>query len=92
MLEVGKLYQCKDYLLLYPDPDTAARAMCIALDHAPASDAAHWSTLLGKPVFYTEKNIPLLVLNSKEKYIEVLAGDKTGWIVCNKWLKIKEIK
>ena len=92
MLEVGKLYRCeKYYLLLYPDPDTAALGHYVAVDGAPASDAAQWSNQLGKPVRYADKNTPLLVLNSKDKCVEVLAGDKTGWIVCNKWLNIKEI-
>ena len=44
----------------------------------------------GKPVSYTEKNIPLLVLQNKEEYVEVLVEDKKGWIICEDWL-IKEI-
>lgn len=81
MLEVGKLYVCEEYhLMLYPDPDTAADgASAVA-----AQDREQVSS-------YTEKNIPLLVLNSKDKCVEVLAGDKKGWIVCRHWLKIKEI-
>ena len=94
-LEVGKLYQCKDYfLLLYPDPDTAALGHYVAVDAAladPEQIAAHWSNQLGKPVRYVDKNIPILVLNSKEKFYEVLAGDRKGWIICEDRLNIKEI-
>lgn len=41
----------------------------------------------GMPVFFIEKNIPLLVLNSKEKYIEVLAGERKGWIIFKNCIK-----
>jgi hypothetical protein len=104
MLKVGKLYQCKDYFLMfYPDPETAAIALAAggaaavrAAARRPGAAAfsdAFWSNRLGKPVFYIEKNIPFLVLNSKEKFyeVEVLVGDRKGWIICEDWLNIKEI-
>ena len=95
MLEVGKLYICEKYhLLFYPDPDTAdfavAPAACPA-DAFASAVVAFWSERLGKPVSCVEKNIPLLVLNNKEEYVEVLAGDREGWIIYRDWLKIKEI-
>ena len=97
MLEVGKLYTCEKYcLMLYPDPETADVRSALeaggrsALDAAAAS-AAYWSKRFGKPISYAEKNIPLLVLNNEEKYVEVLAGDKKGWIIDQDWLEIKEI-
>lgn len=92
-LEVGKLYICQEYfLMLYPDQEAAAAAaapapMLVLLLGA----AAYWSKRFGKPVSYAEKNIPLLILNNKEKYVEVLAGDRKGWIICEDWLNIKEI-
>lgn len=86
--------------MFYTDPKTAAIAAAAAAAIAaaarnaastfPAPDA-FWSNRLGKPVFYIEKNIPLLVLNSKEKFYEVLAGDRKGWIIYEDWLNIKEI-
>ena len=94
MLEVGKLYLCEDYsLLLYPDPETAAAAgLTLATAATPADAAgAYWTRKLGKSVSYTDKNIPLLSLNNKEKYVEVLAGDRKGWIIIEDWLGIKEI-
>jgi hypothetical protein len=107
MLQVGKLYICEEYfLLLYPDqeaavppagcaPSRAASAPGAVKSCAPpgsaAARAAYWSIRLGKPVLYTEKNIPILVLNSKEKFYEVLAGDRKGWIIYQDWLELKEI-
>lgn len=96
MLEVGKLYVCEEYfLLLFPDQETVGAAYAHN-DRSAAADfgyaAAYWSNRFGKPVFYIKKNIPLLVLNSKENFSEVLAGDRKGWIVYQDWLKIKEIE
>jgi len=94
MIEVGKLYSCPEYfLLLYPDKDTAAprpHAAVEALDHA-AAVAAYWTRELGKPVSSCDPETPLLVLSIKEEYIEVLAGDKKGWIINMDWLELKEI-
>ena len=95
MFKVGKLYLCEQYyLLLYPDPEAVAdyeRSTAAAAHAAAAADAAYWTRKLGKPVLYAKKNIPLLILNNKEKYVEVLAGDKKGWIIFEGWLGIKEI-
>ena len=99
MLEVGKLYICEYFLLLYPDWVAAADAVAAAAapaaarraGAAAAADAAYWSKRLEKPVYYTEKNIPLLVLNNKKEYVEVLVEEKVGWIMVDDWLGIKEI-
>ena len=103
MLEVGKLYICEEYfLLLYPDQEAAATAFAspVPTPHSAATNAAestaagqstYWTRKLGKSVLYAKKNIPILVLNSKEKFYEVLAGDRKGWIIVEDWLGIKEI-
>jgi hypothetical protein len=94
MLKVGKLYHCEEYhLLLFPDPDTAAAAAAAtaAAGAGAAARAAYWSKRFGKPVSYADKNIPILALYNKEEYVEVLAGDKTGWIIYKDYLNIKEI-
>ena len=103
MLEVGKLYLCEGYfLLLYPDPETAiiaaartsaATAAAVVPTNVATAEglATYWSNRFKKPVYYTEKKVPLLVLNNKEEYIEVLAGDRKGWIIYQDWLGIKEI-
>ena len=94
MLKVGKLYHCEQcHLMLYPDQETAAEDELggyIEELHVEV-DAAYWSEQFGKPVSYTEKNIPLLVLDSKEKFYEVLIEDKKGWIIFKDWLEIREI-
>jgi len=95
MIEVGKLYSCSEYfLMLYPDKDTAvvgrgeagevARAAAVAV-------AAYWTRELGKPVSYCYPETPLLVLSVDKKYVEVLAGDRKGWIINEDWLELKEI-
>jgi hypothetical protein len=97
-LEVGKLYSCSKYLLLYPDRETAAptapaghRDASAAEPASAAFTAAYWTRELGKPVNYCNPLAPLLVLSVKEQYIEVLAGDQKGWIIYRDWLDIKEI-
>jgi hypothetical protein len=97
MLKVGKLYSCPAYyLFLYPDKDTAAAGGEHPLEQRQrvglfAGEAAYWSRKSGKPVSYCNPLTPLLVLSVKEKYIEVLAGDKKGWIINEDWLELKKI-
>jgi hypothetical protein len=102
MLEVGKLYSCSEYFLMfYPDKDTAAAASAAlattATDAgttapAAAAYASAWTMELGKPVSYCYPLTPLLVLSVDKKYVEVLAGDRKGWIINEDWLEIKEIR
>ena len=91
-LEVGKLYSCSEYfLLLFPDKEAATCTVSTAAIDA-AAYASAWNRKLGKPVSYCNPKTPLLVLSVKEKYIEVLAGDKRGWIINMDWLEIKDIR
>lgn len=91
MIEVGKLYSCSEYfLLLYPDKDTATCTASTAASRATAYASA-WTRELGKSVGYCDPETPLLVLSVKEQYIEVLAGDKVGWIINEDWLNIGEL-
>jgi hypothetical protein len=94
-IEVGKRYSCSEYFLMfYPDKDTAGayHGVCATDARADAvAVAAYWTRELGKPVSYCNPLTPLLVLSVNEKYVEVLAQDKRGWIINEDWLKIKEI-
>lgn len=100
-LEIGKLYSCSKYfLLLYPDKEAAEAARVLAdLDrwNAPAGVVEHvavadyWTKKLQKPVIYCNPETPLLILSADKEYVEVLAGDKRGWIINIDWLEIKEI-
>lgn len=102
MPKVGKLYRSKKhFFLLFPDSKAAVFARhghTILQDHdLHADEAAYWSRRCRKPVSYTEKNIPLLILNTKimktkPDLIEVLAGDKKGWIVFKDWANLKQIR
>ena len=60
-----------------------------------AMSAASWSKTFDKPVSYCNTETPLLVLSADKdadkEYVEVLVGDKRGWIIYQDWLKIKEI-
>lgn len=102
MLKIGKLYICEEFfLLLYPDQEAAADAEAaaapmgwtqhVAAEAVVAIHTTYWTKKLGKSVLYAKKNIPILSLNNKEKYVEVLAGDRKGWIIIEDWLGIKEI-
>ena len=93
-LEVGKLYSCSGYfLLLFPDKEAATATA--TTDAATAADAgataAYWSKRFDKPVNYCNTETPLLVLNTEQEYVEVLAGDKVGWIINEDSLNIKDI-
>ena len=90
-LEVGKLYICSEhFLMLYPDKETAAAgATFVTSSTRAAAIALYWSEF-DKPVIYCET--PLLVLSVNEKYVEVLAEDKRGWIIYHGWLEIKDIR
>jgi hypothetical protein len=91
-LEVGKLYSCSKYfLLLYPDTDSASLAFEAGKISEPFYAASYWSKQFGKSVSYCNPKTPLLVLAVEEKYIEVLVGDKRGWIINIDWLEIKEL-
>jgi len=101
MLEVGKIYTCKQYsLLLYPDQEAAdaveatGHLVILTAELAaalPATAAAYLSKQIGKPVSYCDPETPLLVLNIENDHVEVLAGDKRGWIINQDWLEIEEI-
>ncbi len=98
-LQIGMLYSCSKYfLLLYPDKEAATATSTTPFAAAAESAvvnadeaAALWTKKLQKPVIYCNPETPLLVLNTKGEYIEVLAGDKRGWINNEDWLEIKEI-
>lgn len=100
MLEVDKLYLCEDwYLFLYPDQKTALilSAEVAAPHNAGRLDAntcvAYYSKKYGKSLSFIDKTVVFLVMNNMEnKYYEVLAGDKKGWIIYKDRLNIKEVE
>jgi hypothetical protein len=95
-IEVGKRYSCSEYFLMfYPDKDTAAAYHGVCAEDARAAAvavAAYWTRELGKPVSYCNPKTPLLVLSVDKKYVEVLAGDRKGWIINENWFELKKIR
>ena len=71
-----------------PPPQEAAFATSST---RAAALAVYWSEEFGKPVSYCYPKTPLLVLSVDKKYVEVLAGDRKGWIINEDWLNIGEI-
>jgi len=85
------------FLLLFPDKETADRTTAAGIVRtgvlavgvpaaaapvrAAARTAAYWSEVIDKPVSYCNPETPLLVLSVDKKYVEVLAGDRKGWII-----------
>ena len=92
MIEVGKLYSCSEhFLMLYPDKETASAGAAFATSSTRAAAIALYWSEFDKPVIYCNPETPLLVLSVNEKYVEVLAEDKRGWIINEDWLELKEI-
>ena len=93
MLKIGKLYSSEEYcLLLYPDKGTATGHAGADRHDVASALATHWTKQLGKPVSYLEKSTPILVLNMEKNFVEVLGGDRKGWIIIKDFLNIKEIE
>ena len=84
LLTPGKLYKCEKYfLMLYPEEESAVGWGRVAWNAAEEwlvqQIAASLTREFGKPVSYIE-NTMFLVLSVSGDHIEVLAGDKKGWI------------
>jgi hypothetical protein len=94
MLNVGKLYRSEYYLMLYPDKKTARFAA--SSFEVSARSAAKYVDLLNrdyrKKASVIKNKVPFLVLNISNEYVEVLVGDRKGWIVFAKSLRLKEIR
>lgn len=92
MLKVGKLYSCSKYFLLLTNANDARRTHRATSPHNVEA-LRYWIRELGNPVSLYEPLTPLLVLSmtKKKTYIEVLVGDKRGWLVNDGWLEFKEI-
>ena len=102
MLEVGTLYNCKYYLMLYPELESARLAQtlekhghaCAAHMYPAASTAwaTYWTNELGKPVGCVVGRTPILALRIEENFHQVLTGDRIGWIIYHDWLNFEEIQ
>jgi len=63
---------------------------------AAALAASYWSDRLSCSVRYNKPNEIFIFLKEKtvkeHKYLNVLFGDKQGWIVYEDWLRIERVK
>lgn len=80
-MKVGILVKTSDwrYITLYPDEETALTMMFAP----PGMPAAPRRGRRSTPAYTLTENIPLLILRMGEdpRLVEVLAGDKKGWMV-----------
>jgi len=78
----------------------AARPTAVVAAHrteltTAAWAAIYWSKKLGCSVSYSEPNEIFIFLKKEiieeQKYINVLFGDKQGWIICKNWLRFERV-
>jgi len=92
--EVGKLYKCSDhYILIYPTRENAMVAEQATA--AVAWAAGYWSKKLGCSVRCSEPNEIFIFIKEEiieeHKYLNVLFGDKQGWIIYEDWMEIERV-
>jgi hypothetical protein len=94
-MEVGKLYQIKNYhWMLYPSKDTAAVAFA-AGGALAAVAAVYWSRELGCSVSYMSPKDMFMLLEKDGIFCKVLSTEgQVGWILLSDWSKkyIEEVK
>lgn len=95
--KVGNLYSSPNcYLLLFPNKEALERFdRACYLDRFTANKNAElWSLCFRKSISVVDNNTPFLVLNitndplnSMEKNLEVLVGERRGWLIFHKSFK-----
>lgn len=101
-MEIGKLYKCsKCYLLIYPSIEKAAATAAAATGWSAWTTwlggdrrraVAYWSKKANCKVRFSELEEVFMCLKQEGKYVHALFGEKQGWIINKKWLKIERIK
>lgn len=51
-----------------------------------------WNTRLKRELYLINEKQPFLFLKEDARYIHVLVDEKTGWVINETWLSIKEVK
>ncbi len=104
--KLGKLYRCPEYfLMIYPTKETArvsAHQAEVVGSEKPVSLgkraerevvrywARSWSIALDRQIYYSEPNEVFMFLKKDGIYLNVLFGEKVGWIVYGDWLNVAE--
>ena len=89
-LEIGKIYTCEKYLLLYP-----TRSMAISYMASAGSSrglAAWWATGIDSHIVHCEANRVFVVLEVYMDRAKILIDEMNGWIINADWIIIKEAK
>ena len=93
-MKVGMLVKTSDWrsIMLFPDEELAIENMFSALGGQNTATAL--TMRYRRPVEYLTEDIPLLVLNIGEdpRLIEVLAGDKKGWMIRRPTMIFRRVK
>jgi len=98
--EKGKLYKCPTYyLLIYSrasPPTESPLAAAFSCMSSIATEAKYWSNKLNCTVCFSKLNEIFMFLKEEtteeERYLNVLFGDKQGWIINRYWLGVERIK
>lgn len=101
-MKVGKIYMSdQQHLCLYPDRESAVEVeevgcgdpyRCGATSLACTEISAFfWSRKLGKPVHCIKICVSFLVLHKDRSIVEVLVGERKGFILYRKWMILKEV-
>jgi len=99
--EIGKLYKCPEYYLLIYSTTLGSPRRLTSISRLSKGNRGpiprivqYWSDILGCTVRCSEPNEIFVFLKEEiikgERYINVLFGDKQGWIVCKNWLEIRK--
>jgi hypothetical protein len=92
--QVGQLYKCSKYfLLIYPSKKAANRGWTSAgASVGSTAGMAYWSKKLNCQVRFSEPNETFMLLKQEDMFLNVLFGEKQGWIINEDWLEIKHVK
>lgn len=89
-LEIGKIYTCEKYLLLYP-----TRNMAISYTASAGTSrglAAWWAAGIDSHIVCCEANRVFVVLEVYMDRAKILIDEMNGWIINADWINIKEAK
>jgi hypothetical protein len=90
MTEVGKLYKSTDiYILCFPDEASISRATSlknqsigfVRSEKNAIETSRYWSYFFRAQVSFISPDEPFLILREDDRFIEILRGDKKGWIL-----------
>lgn len=91
-LEIGKIYTCEKYLLLYPAKNMAISEMAPVSIGSRRGPAAWWATGIDSHIVCCEANRVFVVLEVYMDRARIIIDEMNGWIINADWINIKEAK